>query len=75
LSGHLALDVHEDQAARETDGNHHQFGPEGPLQLTSSNLFGCPKKPTVLKSPSVQFKLIQGVHRYISKNALFEVTI
>lgn len=28
----FTLDVHEDEAAREADGHHNQFGPEGPLQ-------------------------------------------
>lgn len=30
----FALDVHEDEAAREADGHHDQLGPEGPLEHT-----------------------------------------
>ena len=33
---HLALDVHEDQSAREADGHDHQLGPERPLPVEQS---------------------------------------
>ncbi len=44
METNLALDVHEDQPAREADSDHHQLGPERPLQLPGSNLLRRPEK-------------------------------
>ena len=36
---HTHLDIHEDHATRETDGNDNQFGPKWPFQVPFRNLF------------------------------------
>lgn len=41
LHVHLALDVHEDQSAREADRHNDQLRPEGPLEHPVAHLLGC----------------------------------
>lgn len=38
----LALDVHEDDAAGQSDRHHDQLRPEGPPNQTTTDLLGCP---------------------------------
>ena len=58
---HLALDVHEDQAAREPDGDHHQFGPEWPLQLPGSNLLCCSENMSFVRSCGFSLSNAKGI--------------
>ena len=39
LKVHLALYVHEDHAARESDGDHDKLRPEGPVVLIQADFF------------------------------------
>lgn len=40
LNVHLALDVHEDDAAGEADGDDDELDPEGPVEVLVAHLLG-----------------------------------